>query len=113
MSRASFRRKGPRSGLSRDGSGLGESGGGFLGENLEREGDGDGGFLGSGVAGLEDGVAVSGRGVSIWELSGREIRGGSVSGGVLTDTRPGMLMSAAAAVTGRNQGIFRLGNQDN
>lgn len=79
---------------------LGDSGGGFRGENLEREGEGDGGFLGSGEAGLAGGVADSGRGGWVWESSGSEIRGGGASGGVLTDTRPGMLMSAAA---GRNQ----------
>lgn len=61
MSRANFRRNGPRSGLSREASerrsGFGESGGGFLaervGEGLDREGEGDGGFL-FGVLGTAD-----------------------------------------------------------
>lgn len=96
MSRASLRRKGPRSGLSSDESGraglgteLGDSGGGFRGENLEREGEGEGGFLGRGEAGL-GGV---GSDLGVW--SGREMRGGGASGGVLTETRPGMAAAAA------------------
>jgi hypothetical protein len=94
VSRASFKRNGPRSGLSKEGSErrvfeLGESGGGFLaeraGEGLDRDGEGDGGFLGVGVLGCcSDRVEDSGR------ISGREMLSGGASGGVLTETRPGM-----------------------
>lgn len=59
MSRASLRRKGPRSGLSREESGgnwaaVGLSGWSFffpLGEGLDREGEGEGCFLGRGEGG--------------------------------------------------------------
>ena len=83
MSRANFSKKGPRSGLSSEkSSGLGDSGGGFLaeraGEVLEREGEGDGGFLLGVLGGLCDGG------------SGTEIRSGGASGGDLTETRPGI-----------------------
>ena len=97
MSRASLRRNGPRSGLSRAASESGLSGGGFLGENLDRDGDGEGGRLGSGEAGLEFETEFTGsdlRWVGVWAwawvgVSGTEIR----SGGVLTETRPGILFS--------------------
>ena len=101
MSRAGLRRNGPRSGLSRAASECGLSGGGFLGENLDRDGDGEGGRLGSGEAGLEFETEFTGsdlRWVGVWAwawvgVSGTEIRSGGVSGGVLTETRPGILFS--------------------
>lgn len=93
MSRASLRRKGPRSGLSREASeraGLGESRSFFLrsGEGLAREAEGDGGFLGRGEGVLR--LAESDL-CGVW-LSGTEIRRGGASGGVLTDTKPGMVI---------------------
>lgn len=96
MSRASLRRKGPRSGLSREASeraGLGESGSFFLrsGEGLAREGEGDGGFFGRGEGVLR--LAESDL-CGVW-LSGTEIRRGGASGGVLTDTKPGMVTELA------------------
>lgn len=98
MSRASLRRNGPRSGLSRAASEFGLSGGGFLGENLDRDGDGEGGRLGSGEAGLEFETEYTSSdlcwvGVWAWAwvgVPGTEIRSGGVSGGVLTETRPGI-----------------------
>ena len=79
VSRASFKRNGPRSGLSNEGSerrefGFGESGGGFLveraGEGLDWEGEGDGGFLGVGVLG---GGCCSGRVEDPGRISGTEM----------------------------------------
>lgn len=94
MSRASLRRNGPRSGLSSEASariGSGEAGWAFLdrvGEGLDREGDGDGGFLGWGEGVLEIGV-----GSDLWGWgSGTEIRSGAESGGVLTETKPGIFV---------------------
>lgn len=95
MSRATLRRNGPRSGLSREASErsvllaavVGVSGVIFLG--LEREeGEGEGGFLGSGDG---DGVLAL-PGSDLWVgVSGRVIRGGGVSDGVFT--RPGMVVN--------------------
>lgn len=77
VSRASLRRNGPRSGLSREASERGGvSGVAFF---LEREGEGEGAFLGSG-----DGDGL------LW-LSGTDTRSGAASGGVFTETRPGMV----------------------
>lgn len=96
MSRASLRRNGPRSGLSSEASariGSGEAGWGFLdrvGEGLDREGDGDGGFLWWG-----EGVLEIGAGSDLWGWgwgSGTEIRSGAESGGVLTETKPGIFV---------------------
>lgn len=94
MSRASLRRKGPRSGLSREASeraGLGESGSFFLrsGEGLAREGEGDGGFFGRGEGVL---WLVESDLCGVW-ASGTEIRRGGASGGVLTETKPGMVVT--------------------
>ena len=91
MSRASLRRNGPRSGLSSAESECGLSGGGFLGENLEREGEGEGGRLGRGEAGLELEITDSDLWGWVWVgVSGTEIRSGGASGGVLTETKPGI-----------------------
>lgn len=94
MSRASFNRKGPRSGLSRADSSMSGFSGDFFfpevrsGDGLarEEEGEGEGGRLGAGEAVLGSEL------VRIWVVvsSGTEIRRGGVSGGVLTETRPGM-----------------------
>lgn len=89
-SRASLRRKGPRSGLSRDGSSTsgtaaaeetpGES---FLadlpGEGLDRDG-------------VEEGVFFIGvRGGCCCCVSGTDTRSGGALAGVLTETRPGIV----------------------
>lgn len=86
MSRASLRRKGPRSGLSSEASErrrvlelVGVSGVFFL---EREEGEGEGGFLGSGE--WEGGVLV---GSDLWGVSGKVIRGGGPPG----ETRPGMV----------------------
>lgn len=88
MSRAILRRNGPRSGLSSEVSertgfvGVGVSGFFFL----DRDGDGEGGFLGRG-----DGVFMMFVDSDLWVgVSGIEIRGGWASGGVFT--RPGMVV---------------------
>uniref|UniRef100_A0A2P2P8T7 Kinesin light chain n=1 Tax=Rhizophora mucronata TaxID=61149 RepID=A0A2P2P8T7_RHIMU len=103
VSRASLRRNGPRSGLSREVSerswGFGESGGGFLaervGDGLDREGEGDGSFL-LGVLG----TAGSGRLLDwtwVWGwIPGTEMWRGGASGGVLTETRSGMVTGLLA-----------------
>lgn len=87
VSRASLRRNGPRSGLSREASDraglVGVSGVFFLDRE---EGEGDGGFLGSDEG---DGVLMF-TGSDLWVgVSGMEIRSGGASGGVFT--RPGMV----------------------
>lgn len=101
-SRASFRRKGPRSGLSRAESefglrsGIGLSGGGLLGDNLDREGEGEGSLFGCGEGGLE--LAA---GSDLWDwiwVSGTEICSGAAPGGVLTETRPGIVTVNRRAV---------------
>jgi hypothetical protein len=66
------------------------SGGGFLGENLDLEGDGEGTRFGSG----EGGLALPGSDLWDWDwvgVSGTEIRSNAVSGGVLTETKPGIV----------------------
>lgn len=88
MSRASLRRKGPRSGLSREGSG--SASGDFLargalsGEGLARDVEGEG----------EGGRRVAGE-LRIWGVAspGTEICSGGAFGGVLTETRPGMVVA--------------------
>lgn len=104
VSRASLRRNGPRSGLSNDDSSITVcfSGDFFFpelrsGDGLAREvdGEGDGGRRGTGEVsfGLMDSDrSVEGR---IWwwlefASSGTVMRSGGASGGVLTDTNPGM-----------------------
>lgn len=93
MSRASLRRKGPRSGLSRAVSSmLMGSGSGFFfpelrsGEGLTREveGEGEGVRLGTGEL-TRDWELVPGR---IWVSEAGTER---VGGGVLADTRPGIV----------------------
>lgn len=93
-SRASLRRKGPRSGLSRDGSSTsitaaeeetpGES---FLpdlpGEGLDRDGVEEGVFFNGVRGGFE---SSDRRGC----VSGTATRSGGASAGVLTETRPGI-----------------------
>ena len=71
---------------------FGESGGGFFlrsGDGFARDdGDGDGGFFGSG-----DGVLTVVESVDLCGVcaSGSEILSGAESGGVLTETKPGMV----------------------
>lgn len=101
MSRASFNKKGPRSGLSSEASSMTGFSGDFFfpevrsGEGLAREveveGEGDGGRRGgAGEVVLDWDRSGVGR---ICELvsSGTVIRRGGASGGVLTDTKPGIL----------------------
>lgn len=101
MSRANFSRNGPRSGLSSEASDkiwFGLSVWAFLdrrsGEGLDREaeaeGDGEGSLLGSGdgVLGIPDSDLWAW--VGVW-ASETEIRSGGASGGVLTETKPGIL----------------------
>jgi hypothetical protein len=93
VSRASFSRNGPRSGLSSADPEFGfisGSGGGFLGENLDLEGDGEGTRFGSG----EGGLALPGSDLWDWlcvGVSGTEILGDAISGGVLMETKPGIV----------------------
>lgn len=97
VSLANLRRNGPRSGLSSEASdkiGFGLSGWGFLerrsGDGLDREGEGEGGFLGSGDGVLEIPGSDLWDWVWVW-VSGTEIRSGGASGGVLTETKPGIV----------------------
>lgn len=92
VSRASLRRNGPRSGLSREASdkaGLGGVSGVFF---LEREGEGEGGFFGSGEGVLLR-VLLLGSDLCVWDVGvlGTEIRRVGASAGVFTETRPGMV----------------------
>lgn len=101
VSRANLSRKGPRSGLSREDS-LSRffSGGDFFlaeprsGEGLAREveGEGEGGRRVAGELDLGSDLRVCDR-IGVWGgSSGTVIRSGGASGGVLTETKPGIFV---------------------
>lgn len=74
--------------------GFGLSGCSFLdrrsGEGLDREAEGEGGFLGSGDGVLEIPGSDLWDWVWVW-VSETEIRSGGASGGVLMETKPGIV----------------------
>ena len=99
MSRASFNRNGPRSGLSRNDSSISTfSGGDFFfpeprsGDGFAREVDGDGGRRGAGefVFGLNCSDLLEPDPFRPWFSSEIDILNAGVSGGVLTETNPGI-----------------------
>lgn len=64
---------------------------------MDRDGEGEGGFLFGSGEGVLGGLAGSGRWVCV---SGTEIRSGGASGGVLTDTRPGIVLQYEVEIFG-------------